>query len=145
MTVLARDFTAVCSSETLLTYCERQKQFFCSRAMSLSETSSRPLLGYSNFLRVTHPDVVVIGLLCVDRVPQGSGFTNRCCGSRRRGVKTTKKNNGWTERVHREPFPPLMYKLFHVCFMNYSRQSSFVSLKTKTMETKKLGEKMVSV
>lgn len=41
--------------------------------MSLCETSSLPLLGYSNSLRVTRPDVVVIGLLCVDGVPQGSG------------------------------------------------------------------------
>lgn len=41
--------------------------------MSLSEIPSLLLLGYSNSLRVTHPDVVVIGLLCVDGVPQGSG------------------------------------------------------------------------
>lgn len=46
--------------------------------MSMSETSHLPLLGFSNSLRVTHPDVVVIGLLCVDVAgalggPQGSG------------------------------------------------------------------------
>ena len=41
--------------------------------MSLSGIPSLLLLGYSNSLRVTHPDVVVIGLLCVDGVPQGSG------------------------------------------------------------------------
>ncbi len=45
--------------------------------MSLSESPSLPLPGYSNSLRVTHPDVV-IGLLCADVartfwVPQGSG------------------------------------------------------------------------
>lgn len=45
--------------------------------MSLSETSSVPLLGLSNSLRVTHPGVV-ISLLCVDvaralGVPPGSG------------------------------------------------------------------------
>ena len=42
------------------------------------ETSSLPVLGCSHSLRVTHTDVVVIGLLCGDvartfGVPQGSG------------------------------------------------------------------------
>ncbi len=64
------------SSEPLLTGFKRQKQL-CSCAMSLCETSSLSLLGFSNSLRVTHPDVVVIGLLCADvartlKVPQGS-------------------------------------------------------------------------
>lgn len=77
MTVLVRHFPAVYSSEPLLTHCKRQK-LILSCAMSLSETSSLSILGYSNSLRVTHPDVVIIGLLCVDvartfGVPQGSG------------------------------------------------------------------------
>lgn len=77
MAVLLRRFAAVRRREPLLARCKRQKQSH-SCAMSLSETCSLPLLGFSNSLRVTHPDVVVIGLLCADAavtlgVPQGSG------------------------------------------------------------------------
>lgn len=77
MTVLERHYTAVYSSEPLLTHCKTQQQF-CSCAMSMSETSRLSVFGFSSPLRVTHPDVVVIGLLCVDVAralggPQGSG------------------------------------------------------------------------
>lgn len=47
--------------------------------------------------------------------------TNRCYGSRIKSVRGKKNsnNNGCAEGAHGEPIPLLMYKIFHVCFMNY--------------------------
>lgn len=72
----------------------------------------------SNSLRVTHPDVV-IGLLCLDAartfgVPPGLG--SLCLHvllhkqvMRKQLKSCKKKNNEWLARVHKEPFPLLMY------------------------------------
>ena len=93
MTVLARQFPAVHGSEPFLNRCKRQKQFY-SCASSLSETSSLRVLGYSNSLRVIHPDVVVIGLLCEHDAHRFASrlricvcmcyCTNRCCENNRK-------------------------------------------------------------
>lgn len=128
MTRWKTHFTAVCCSELFWTCCRKQKQ--CSgSAMSLSETSGVPLLGFCDSLRVTHPHVVVIGLLCVDVavafwVPQGSGSvsgcgTNRCYGSRIKSVgKKKKQQQQWlhirgSQRTHSIVDVQVISRLFH--------------------------------
>lgn len=67
MIIVAIHFPSIFSGETLLSQCKRLKTM-----LQLCNVTSLCLV-IMFFFRVTHPDVFVIGLLCVDKVPRGSG------------------------------------------------------------------------
>ena len=124
MTVLVGHFTAVFSMKLCLSL-QDTKTIVQLCNVLVWNFQPPPLLGYSNSLRVTRPDVVVIGLLCVDGVPQGSGslclhvllYKQVLWEQRKVWKKNKRNNNGWMEQGSRRTIPTVdvqaISRLFH--------------------------------